>query len=124
MTALVLGQTINVCGRETHRLSLQLSQANLSIASGVVLIALSLLAGCGSGGGGNGGAASISGEAPSLSGEANSVDPEPVTGAQAQSTKFIPTFVVYYGGGPTLGTADVAKLAKYDLIDTDRFRYN
>jgi len=46
------------------------------------------------------------------------------SGAQAQSTKFIPTFLVYYGGGPALGTADAAKLAKYDLIDIDRFRYD
>ena len=43
---------------------------------------------------------------------------------QAQSTKFIPTFLVYYGGGPALLSTDVAKLAKYDLIDIDRFRYN
>ena len=44
--------------------------------------------------------------------------------AQAQSTKFFPTFLVYYGGGPTLTSADVPKLAKYDMIDIDRFRYN
>jgi hypothetical protein len=45
-------------------------------------------------------------------------------GAQAQAfSKFTPTFLVYYGGGPTLGSADVAKLAKYDLLDFDRFRY-
>jgi hypothetical protein len=46
------------------------------------------------------------------------------TGAQAQSTKFIPTFLVYYGGGPALTSSDTAKLAKYDMIDIDRFRYN
>src|SRR3954451_22300510 len=46
------------------------------------------------------------------------------TGAQAQSTKFIPTFLVYYGGGRTLTSADVPQLAKYDMIDIDRFRYN
>src|SRR4051794_13551939 len=45
-------------------------------------------------------------------------------GAQAQSTKFIPTFLVYYGGGPTLTAANVPQLAKYDMIDIDRFRYN
>src|SRR5438045_4131205 len=48
----------------------------------------------------------------------------PPAGAQAQSSKFIPTFLVYYGGGPTLSSADVPKLAKYDMIDIDRFRYN
>ena len=32
--------------------------------------------------------------------------------------------MVYYGGGPTLSSADVPKLAKYDMIDIDRFRYN
>ncbi|MEO8165626.1 MAG: hypothetical protein ABI619_09535, partial [Betaproteobacteria bacterium] len=44
--------------------------------------------------------------------------------AATGSNKFIPTFLVYYGGGPTLGSADVPKLAKYDLLDIDRFRYN
>jgi len=45
-------------------------------------------------------------------------------GTQAQgSDKFIPTFLVYYGGGPQLVAADAAKLAKFDLIDIDRFRY-
>ncbi len=37
--------------------------------------------------------------------------------------RFIPTFIVYYGGGPSLTAADVPKLARYDLIDIDRFRY-
>jgi chitodextrinase len=44
--------------------------------------------------------------------------------ADAASTKFIPTFLVYYGGGPKLVAGDEQKLAKYDLIDIDRFRYN
>src|SRR5882724_5448427 len=48
--------------------------------------------------------------------------------AQAQTVagpnKFIPTFLVYYGGGPTLVASDAAKLAKFDLLDIDRFRYN
>ncbi|HEX7954088.1 MAG TPA: putative glycoside hydrolase, partial [Burkholderiales bacterium] len=44
--------------------------------------------------------------------------------AQTGSSKFIPTFLVYYGGGPALVSTDAAKLAKYDLIDIDRFRYN
>src|SRR5258706_9121876 len=43
--------------------------------------------------------------------------------AQTTSTKFIPTFLVYYGGGPALTAADTPKLAKFDLIDIDRFRY-
>jgi Hypothetical glycosyl hydrolase family 15 len=43
--------------------------------------------------------------------------------AATGSTKFIPTFAVYYGGGPTLVAADAAKLAKFDLISTDRWRY-
>ena len=38
--------------------------------------------------------------------------------------KFIPMFLVYYGGGPALVATDAAKLAKFDLLDTDRFRYN
>src|SRR5258708_2661277 len=49
-------------------------------------------------------------------------------GAAAQapapgSSKFIPTFLVYYGGGPSLVASDAARLAKFDLIDMDRFRY-
>jgi hypothetical protein len=43
--------------------------------------------------------------------------------ASAASTKFIPTFLVYYGGGPTLTAADAPRLAKFDLIDIDRFRH-
>jgi hypothetical protein len=43
--------------------------------------------------------------------------------AQTGSTKFIPTFLIYYGGAPTLTAADAAKLAKFDLIDIDRYRY-
>lgn len=38
--------------------------------------------------------------------------------------KFIPTFLVYYGGGPGLVDSDAARLAKFDLLDVDRFRYN
>ena len=40
------------------------------------------------------------------------------------SPKFIPTFLVYYGGGDNLVPGDEAKLAKFDLIDIDRFRYD
>jgi chitodextrinase len=43
--------------------------------------------------------------------------------AAAGSSKFIPTFLVYYGGGPTLVAGDEQRLAKFDLIDIDRFRY-
>ncbi|HEU0306849.1 MAG TPA: hypothetical protein VFR30_07765, partial [Lysobacter sp.] len=43
--------------------------------------------------------------------------------AQSGSAKFIPTFLVYYGGGASLVAADVPRLAKFDLIDIDRFRY-
>ncbi|HEU4643994.1 MAG TPA: putative glycoside hydrolase, partial [Burkholderiales bacterium] len=44
--------------------------------------------------------------------------------AVAGSSKFIPTFLVYYGGGPKLVAGDEHKLARYDLIDIDRYRYN
>ena len=40
------------------------------------------------------------------------------------SEKFIQTFLVYYGGGPTLVEEDMVRLAKFDLLDIDRFRYN
>jgi Hypothetical glycosyl hydrolase family 15 len=43
--------------------------------------------------------------------------------AQTGSTKFIPTFLIYYGGGPRLLSSDAPALAKFDLIDVDRFRY-
>src|SRR5215831_13098825 len=42
----------------------------------------------------------------------------------APSNKFIPMFEVYYGGGPALVASDAAKLAKFGLLDIDRFRYN
>src|SRR5215471_8565305 len=38
--------------------------------------------------------------------------------------KFIPMFEVYYGDGPTLVAGDAPRLAKFDLLDIDRFRYN
>jgi len=37
--------------------------------------------------------------------------------------KFIPTFLTYYGGGLPFTDADAARLAKFDLLDVDRFRY-
>lgn len=45
-------------------------------------------------------------------------------GAATGSTKFIPTFLFYYGRGPTLVAGDEQKLAKFDLLDFDRSRYN
>jgi len=67
------------------------------------------LTGCGQGGGGEGQQTVQSAALPAA--------------AQTTSTKFIPTFLVYYGGGPALTAADTPKLAKFDLIDIDRFRY-
>ncbi len=49
--------------------------------------------------------------------------PLQAAGTATGSAKFIPTFAVYYGGGPTLVAADAPLLAKFDLIDIDRFRY-
>src|SRR5882762_5739521 len=45
-------------------------------------------------------------------------------GAATGSTKFIPTFLVYYGGGRPLVAADAQSLAKFDLLDFDRFRFD
>src|SRR6266850_4810670 len=39
------------------------------------------------------------------------------------SCKFIPNFLVYYAPGPALVFDDAPKLAKFDGIDIDRFRY-
>lgn len=50
--------------------------------------------------------------------------PAPAAAAVYGPDKFIPTFAIYYGGGATLTATDVPKLAKYDLLDLDRFRYN
>src|SRR5882762_5737862 len=44
--------------------------------------------------------------------------------AQAAPSKFLQTFLLYYGGGPTLVASDAARLAKFDLLGFDRFRYN
>jgi hypothetical protein len=49
--------------------------------------------------------------------------PLQVAATATGSTKFIPTFAVYYAGGPALVAADAPLLAKFDLISTDRFRY-
>src|SRR5258708_2165721 len=39
------------------------------------------------------------------------------------SCKFIPSFLVYLSGGPALVADDAPKLAKFDGIEIDRFRY-
>jgi putative glycosyl hydrolase-like family 15 (GHL15) protein len=44
-------------------------------------------------------------------------------GAATGSAKFIPTFLVYYGAGPSLVASDAQSLAKFDLLDLDRFRF-
>ena len=48
----------------------------------------------------------------------------PLAAQTAAPGKTIQTFLVYYGGGPRLVAADAQKLAKFDLLDVDRFRYN
>src|SRR6266853_489611 len=48
----------------------------------------------------------------------------PLAAQTAGSSKFVQTFLVYYGGGPAFVASDAAKLAKFDLIDTEKFRYN
>jgi len=40
------------------------------------------------------------------------------------SNEFIRPFLIYYGGGPSLLDADMERLAKFDLLAIDRFRYN
>ncbi|TMG89321.1 MAG: hypothetical protein E6H72_12680, partial [Betaproteobacteria bacterium] len=44
--------------------------------------------------------------------------------AQTAPGKSVQTFLLYYGGGATLVASDAASLAKFDLLDFDRFRYN
>src|SRR5258706_3415824 len=48
----------------------------------------------------------------------------PLAAQTAAPGKTIQTFLLYYGGGPALVASDAAKLAKFDLLDFDRFRYN
>src|SRR2546430_2339865 len=48
----------------------------------------------------------------------------PLSAQTAAQGKTVQTFLIYYGGGPTLVASDAAKLAKFDLLDFDRFRYN
>jgi hypothetical protein len=49
--------------------------------------------------------------------------PLQAVGVTTGSTKFITTFPVYYGGGRALVASDAQSLAKFDLLDFDRFRY-
>jgi putative glycosyl hydrolase-like family 15 (GHL15) protein/Big-like domain-containing protein len=52
--------------------------------------------------------------------------PVPITVSNTtpySACRFIPTFLAYYGGGPTLAIGDAPQLAKYDLLDLDRWRY-
>jgi len=44
--------------------------------------------------------------------------------ARAANNEFIPTFLVLYGTGLILSDGDDNLLGKFDLIDTDRFRYD
>src|SRR5881396_2524456 len=48
----------------------------------------------------------------------------PLAAQTAGSSKFIQTFLVYYGGGPRLVAGDAQKMAKFDLIDTNKHRYD
>src|SRR2546423_2406941 len=48
----------------------------------------------------------------------------PLSAQSAAQGKTVQTFLIYYGGGRTLVASDAAKLAKFDLLDFDRFRYN
>src|SRR3982074_88540 len=48
----------------------------------------------------------------------------PLAAQTAAPGKTIQTFLVYYGGGPRIVAAEAQKLAKCDLLDIDRFRYN
>src|SRR5882762_486844 len=48
----------------------------------------------------------------------------PLAAQTAVPGKSIQTFLLYYGGGRTLVASDAARLAKFDLLSVDRFRYN
>src|SRR5213596_3288618 len=48
----------------------------------------------------------------------------PLAAQTAGSSKFIQTFLVYYGGGPRFVAGDAQKMAKFDLIDTNKHRYD
>src|SRR5260221_5055564 len=48
----------------------------------------------------------------------------PLAAQTAAPGKTIQTSLLYSGGGPALVASDAAKLAKFDLLDFDRFRYN
>jgi hypothetical protein len=60
------------------------------------------------------------------SGEQTTSEPVTVTvdnSAPYCSPKFIPTFLVYYGGGQTLTCGKEWELGKFDLLDVVRWRY-
>src|SRR2546421_12308879 len=48
----------------------------------------------------------------------------PLSAQTAAQGKTVQTFLIYYGGGPTLVAPHAAKLAKIDLLDFYRFRPN
>src|SRR6266699_1472090 len=48
----------------------------------------------------------------------------PLAAQTACSSKFIQTFLVYYGGGPALVASDAQKPKKYHLIDNKKMFYN
>src|SRR5256885_1681910 len=48
----------------------------------------------------------------------------PLAAQTAAPGKTVQTFIVYYGGGPRLVASDAQKLAKFDLFDTNKHRYN
>src|SRR6266571_2046383 len=48
----------------------------------------------------------------------------PLAAQTAAPGKTIQTFLVYYGGGPRLVAGDAQKMAKFDLIDTNKHRYD
>src|SRR5258706_4825482 len=48
----------------------------------------------------------------------------PLAAQTAAPSKTIQTYLLYYGSGATLVASDAARLAKFDLLGFDRFRYN
>src|SRR5258706_564064 len=48
----------------------------------------------------------------------------PLAAQTPAPSKTIQTYLLYYGSGATLVASDAARLAKFDLLGFDRFRYN
>src|SRR2546425_3253007 len=48
----------------------------------------------------------------------------PLAAQTAAPGKTIQIFLVYYGGGPRLVAGDAQKMTKFDLIVTNKHRYN